>query len=53
MAVFDFTDVFAAWDYGARRYFCLASAFGEDGFRLDITGTFADGWEEAEPRVVA
>ena len=51
--VFDLTDIFTAWEFGARRYFCLAFVLGEDGFRLDITGTFEGGWEEAEPRVVA
>jgi hypothetical protein len=49
--VFDLSDVFAAWDFGARRYYCMAVSFGDDGFRLDITGTFGAGWEEAAERV--
>ncbi len=51
--VFEITDVFTAWEVGARSYYCMAVAFGDDGFRLDITGTFAGGWEEAEERVAA
>ena len=51
--VFEISDIFGAWDFGARRYYCMASTFGFNGFRLDITGTFGGGWEEAQDRVSA
>ena len=51
VGVFDVTDVFTAWEFGARRYYCVAAAFGNDGSRLAVTGTFGDGWEEAAERV--
>lgn len=51
VGVFDITDLFGAWEFGVRRYYCMAVAFGDDGFRLDITGTFAGDWEEAVGRV--
>jgi hypothetical protein len=49
--VFELTDVFGSWELGLRRVYCRAAAFGDDGFRLDITGTFGSGWEEAEEQV--
>ena len=49
--VFGITDLFAAWEFGVRRYYCVAVAFGNGGFRLGITGTFAGEWEEAVERV--
>jgi hypothetical protein len=51
--IFDITGLFGAWEFGVRRYYCMAVAFGDGGLRLDVTGTFAGGWEEAEERVSA
>ena len=48
---FDITDMFLAWQFGERRYYCLGVVFGPDGFVLDITGTLAGGWQEAVERV--
>jgi len=51
--VFEISDVFGGWDFGARNYYCMVSTFGFNGFRLDITGTFGGGWQEARDRVSA
>ena len=51
--VFEISDIFGAWEFGARRYYCLVSTFGLNGFRLDITGTFSAAWQEAQERVTA
>ena len=51
--LFEISDIFGAWSFGARRYYCMASTFGFNGLRLDITGTFGGGWQEAQDRVSA
>lgn len=51
--VFEISDVFGAWEFGARRYYCMASVVGDSGFRLDVTGTFGTSWDEVEERVSA
>ena len=48
-----FSDASVAWELGIRTYYCLAGAFDPSGFLLEITGTFAGGWEEAAERVTA
>ncbi len=50
---FAFSDAAVAWELGVRTYYCVASAFDATGFRLEITGTFEGGWEEAGERVTA
>lgn len=49
--VFDVTDMFTFWEFGVRRFYCVAGAFGPFGFALEITGTFGERWREAAERV--
>lgn len=47
------SDAALTWEFGTRRYYCVGAAIGTDGFELDVTGTFTDGWKEAQERVTA
>jgi hypothetical protein len=49
--VFDVTDMFTFWEFGVRRFYCVAGAFEPFGGALEITGTFGERWREAAERV--
>ncbi len=45
------SDMYSSWDLGARSYYCAARAYDEDGWPVDVVGSFADDWEEAPEQI--
>ena len=45
------TDMLIGWDQGIRDWYCVAYDLGEDGWPLDVKGSFLGDWETAEEQL--
>ncbi len=39
------------WQFGIRDFYCVAYAVDDDGWGIDVVGSFTDEWEEAPEQI--
>jgi hypothetical protein len=49
--VWPMSSLLGEWQFGIREYYCVAYATDEDGWLIDVVGSFTDEWEEAPEQI--